>query len=120
LQQLQLLNSSSPGVEEIPDYAFEAVTCSAATNVGILTANRQVTLAPPLPLQLLSPRTVGTTNFTFSFLTVANQGYRVWANSDLTTTNWVSVTNFVADGFTKQFNIPIANSPQRYFRVSAP
>ena len=84
-----------------------------------MTASKQVTLAPAGALPLLSPRATAT-NFTFNFLTVSNQNYTVWRTTNLVTTDWITYTNFTADGFPKLVKVPPAESRQQFIRVSTP
>ena len=72
------------------------------------------------PLVLSSPRCDGT-NFVFNFGTVSNQSYSVWANADLATTNWVSYTNLVGDGYVQKIATTITNGqPSFFYRLSSP
>jgi len=59
-------------------------------------------------------------NFRFSFQTESNQSYTVQQNTDLSTTNWLFVTNFTGDGSLLQFETPAATPPQNFFRVRQP
>ena len=59
-------------------------------------------------------------NLRFSLQTESNQSYTIQQNSDLATTNWLSVTNFIGDGSLFQFAAPPTASPQNFFRVRQP
>lgn len=73
----------------------------------------------PLPtINILSPKISGT-NFSFSFPTTSDQSYTVWGNTNLATTNWISIANFTGNGLTNFVAVPMTNSAQ-FFRVSAP
>jgi hypothetical protein len=78
------------------------------------------TLPPVVPVRILSPQISGT-NFSLSFATTNGQNYRVWANTNLSTTNWTVRTNFVGNGHTNQILLPLPpNAPQQFYRVSKP
>jgi hypothetical protein len=64
-----------------------------------------------------NPPALANDHFDFGFQTVSNQSYIVQRNDDLTTTNWVDLTNITADGTFFQFVVPVTNVPQRFFRV---
>jgi hypothetical protein len=59
-------------------------------------------------------------NLAFSFGTVNSQSYTVEHNDDLTTANWVFVTNFTGNGSVMPVVIPVTNPPIRFFRVREP
>jgi hypothetical protein len=84
-----------------------------------MTARQQVVDSPPLPSNILSPRSDGT-NFVFNFGTVSNQSYTVWANSNLATTNWVSYTNLIGDGYVQIITAPLTNSMQNFYQLTSP
>jgi hypothetical protein len=86
---------------------------------GTMTARQQVVDSPPLPLNILSPRSDGT-NFVFNFGTVSDQSYTVWANSNLATTNWISYTNLIGDGYVQIITAPLTNSTQSFYWLSSP
>ena len=92
---------------------------SSSFKLGTLSVREQILIAPPLQLILLSPRTTGT-NFGFNFLTVADQPYSVWSNTDLATNNWVVYTNFVGDGFPRTITAPAKNTLKAFYRLSSP
>lgn len=73
----------------------------------------------PLPaINLFSPAISGT-NFNFSFSSTLNQGYTVWGNTNLTTKNWISLTNVTGNGLTNVVTMP-RTMPAQFFRVSQP
>jgi PKD repeat protein len=86
---------------------------------GTMTARQQVVDSPPLLSNILSPRSDGT-NFVFNFGTVSNQSYTVWGNSNLATTNWVSYTNLIGDGYVQIITAPLTNSTQSFYQLSSP
>jgi PKD repeat protein len=92
---------------------------SDGVNVGTMTVRQQVLAGPPLPLVMVSPRADGT-NFFFDFGTVQNQNYTVWASTNLATTNWVSYTNVVGDGYIQETAVPLTNGVESFFRLSSP
>jgi len=53
-------------------------------------------------------------------LGAANQAYRVQANSDLTSTNWLTLGSINADtnGFMQYDDLTAANQPQRFYRLA--
>ena len=102
------------------NYQADLAEFSLGKNVGTLVAHQQIISSSPLPLVISSPRRDGT-NFVFSFGTVSNQSYSVWANSNLATTNWVSYTNLVGDGYVHKITTSINNSQTGFFyRLSSP
>ena len=78
-----------------------------------------VTSAVSAPAILESPQVSGG-HFRFSLPTVPNQSYTIQENTDVSTTNWMSVTNFIGDGSLFQFLAPPPTSPQNFFRVRQP
>ena len=102
-----------------PQCGNQIVTYSGAANRGTVTVREQLIYAPQLPLVLALPRKTGT-NFSFAFLTVSNQSYTVWANTNLTTPNWVSTTNVLGDGYIQNMTVPVTNSAQSFYQLSSP
>jgi hypothetical protein len=70
--------------------------------------------APVLSAAWLNP------NLRVSFQTVSNQTYTILQNTNLTTTNWVSCTNFLGDGSIFNFVTPVAGQPCNFYRVQTP
>ena len=101
------------------NYEPDLAAFSLGRNLGTLTARQQVIYSPPLPLVITSPRSSGT-NFLFNFGTVSNQSYTVWANFNLATTNWVSYTNLLGDGYMQKILCYNTNSAQMFYRLSSP
>ena len=117
--EYQIGNALS-GVQQLQVEAIDNLTTySGATNRGTVLVREQLLSGPPLLLQLLSPRTTGT-NFSFVFLTVSNQSYTVWSNPNLATSNWVSYTNLLGDGYIQKMTVPITNSTKSFYRLSSP
>ena len=58
--------------------------------------------------------------FLLSFQTVSGLNFTVQQNTNLSTTNWITFTNFIGDGSTTQFTKLTTNSAQLFFRVSQP
>ncbi|HZL78928.1 MAG TPA: L-type lectin-domain containing protein [Candidatus Limnocylindrales bacterium] len=120
---------SSDGINSVPveapmdadgNYAADMGCFSLGKNLGTLVAHQQMLSSSPLPLVISSPRCDGT-NFVFNFGTVSNQSYSVWANADLATSNWVSYTNLVGDGYVQKIATPITNGQTSFFyRLSSP
>ncbi len=121
--QIANLIGSFLGLESGPDadgyIPFQAAGYSFGTELGSLTVRKQVVFAPPLPLVLLSPRSDGT-NLIFDFVTVSNQSYTVWSNSNLATTNWLIYTNLVSDGYIQKITAPLTNSTQSFYLLRSP
>jgi hypothetical protein len=86
-----------------------------STNAVYVVANSAVTQS----IQISSPQLLGT-NLNFGFQTVTNLSYTVQQNTNLGSTNWFPYTNFVGNGSNAQFNVPVGNAPQQFFRVRAP
>ena len=97
----------------------DSVSYSLGTFLGTMTVRQQVVASPPAPLIISSPRSDGT-NFVFDFGTVSNQSYTVWANSNLATTNWVSYTNLIGDGYVQIITAPLTNSMQNFYQLTSP
>jgi sugar lactone lactonase YvrE len=70
-------------------------------------------------LQIASPQVSGG-KFQLSFQSVNGQGYTLYYNNSLSTTNWLPYTNLTGNGATIQLSVPITNSTQRFFRISQP
>ena len=97
-----------------------------------LPANQSVTVLPgqiisytalytvnnPEPVQIISPQVSGG-SFNLSFQSSSGQGYTLYYNDNLTTTNWHLYTNVSGNGGTLQLTVPVTNS-QRFFRISEP
>jgi hypothetical protein len=102
------------------NYGADLAAFSLGRQVGTLAAHQQVISGPSLPLRITSPRRDGT-NFVFNFGTVSNQSYSVWANASLATTNWVSYTNVVGDGYVQKITTAITNGQTGvFYRLSSP
>jgi len=69
---------------------------------------------PPNPSQL-----TGTAFNAFSFSTQAGYHYTVQYNTDLTTTNWITLTNITAGGTSEGFTDSTATNSARFYRVIA-
>jgi hypothetical protein len=68
------------------------------------------------PPRLISPAVL-TNQFSFSFNTVAGVPYQIQSNDDLGTTNWMTVTNIIGNGFPNNLLIPAPGVAQRFFRI---
>jgi hypothetical protein len=102
------------------DFDADLAQFSLGTYAGTVTAQQQVISSPPLPSAIVSPRINGT-NFVFDFGTVYNQSYSVWANANLATSNWVSYTNVVGDGYVQKITAPVASGQTGiFYRLSSP
>ena len=79
----------------------------------MLLAINVINVSRPLSAQMANGA------YNLSLLTVSNQSYTVQNNTDLTTTNWISLTNFVGDGATKSIAAAVVDGPQ-FFRTTTP
>jgi hypothetical protein len=70
-------------------------------------------------VQLISPQVSGGT-FQLSFQSVNGQGYTLYYNNNLSTTNWLPYTNVTGNGAIIELSVPVTNSSQRFFRISQP
>jgi len=114
-----------------PGYQFQVLSCSslsgAFTSVSVPTgisvnySNNGVflTVTGTLPVHISSPSLSGG-NLVFSFGTVFNQSYTVQRNDDLSTTNWVTYSNFTGNGSLMQILVPVTSGPKAFFRVREP
>ena len=64
----------------------------------------------------MSPQQAGA-NFTFSFPTASGLKYTLQMNTNLLTTNWLTLTNFTGNGLPFLFVTPITNA-HAFFRLS--
>jgi PKD repeat protein len=97
-----------------------SLTAYGAGGTDTLTLSNYIVVAAPLPPPLLS---VAVTNgqFSLSFGTVASQSYIIQENTNLSITNWVTVTNFLGTGSPYQFSTPATNTQSPvFFRVREP
>ena len=85
---------------------------SYRSNAVFVAANSSVNQS----IQLTSPQLLGS-NLNFGFQTVTNQNYTIQQNTNLGSTNWFAYTNFIGNGSNAQFNVPVGNAPEQFFRV---
>jgi hypothetical protein len=100
-----------------PILSFHGInaTNGMATTNGILLDNVSVTLTyPPLSLSLSPPNSL---KFRWPF---TNSPYRLQANTSLTSTNWVTMTNLPVNVGTNSQVILPATASQQYFRLTLP
>lgn len=80
-------------------------------------------MCPPTPLMFAGKPTFSKTNgFVLNASLRSSQSYRVQANTNLATTNWLTLTNFMA-GTAPVFrytNNAATNFPQRFYRIVSP
>ncbi len=86
-----------------------AVSSNAVLNV-------QSTL-PPAPVVQAS---ISSGQFLISFPAVVSQDYTVEYKTNLTDPNWTPLTNFTAGSTNATANDSLTNSPQKFYRVTAP
>jgi hypothetical protein len=101
------------------NYDYDSEGFTVGTELGAMVTRRQLLYSPPLPLNLFSARGQGT-NFVFDFGTVSNQSYTVWGNTNITSTNWTSLTNILGDGYIQKVSAPLTNRNRSFYRVSSP
>lgn len=119
------------GFAPAPGESFQILSCGSRSGVfsplyvpagiSVNYSNTGVFLVVTgtVPAQLAGTR-VSSEQFRFNFGTVSNQSYTVQFNDDLTTTNWQVLTNFTGDGAMQQIEAPVADAPQRFYRVKQP
>jgi hypothetical protein len=94
----------------------------ASQNVTVQPGNialYNASYTPASPLQIVSPQVSGGT-FKLGFQSVSGQGYTLYYNNSLSTTNWLPYTNLTGNGATLQLSVPVSTSSQRFFRISQP
>ena len=101
------------------DYNYADDTWSVGQQRGTVVGREQLIYTPPWPLVMLSPRT-DSAKFIFDFHSVNKQSYTVWGNSNLATTNWISHTNLIGDGYMQKITVPLTNGTQGFFHVTSP
>jgi len=95
------------------------MTISYLPNSQGLTESVDLVVTGTVPAQVRSPKLSGG-KFTFTFGTANGQSYTVQQNTNLTTADWTFYTNITGNGSIYQFATPVANIPQRFFRVGSP
>jgi fibronectin-binding autotransporter adhesin len=104
---------------------FSSVNIPAGMTVSNLLNNQgqpeyvYLVVTGIVPAQIQSPGKSGDI-FKFSFGTANGQSYTVQQNTNLATANWTFYTNITGNGSLYQFTTPVANIPQRFFRVASP
>lgn len=85
-------------------------------NSGSFTASVLVTV--PFP-QITAPM-ITTTNFGFSFQTVAGQSYTIQQRTNLLFGAWEDYTNFTGNGLVEQWSVPVTGDGFMYVRLRVP
>jgi hypothetical protein len=117
--QFEILSCSSfTGVFSSTDVPA-GMTVSYVHNNQSLPEYVYLVVTGTVPAQIQSPGKSGGI-FKFSFGTANGQSYTVQQNTNLATANWTFYTNFTGNGSLYQFTTPVANIPQRFFRVGSP
>jgi hypothetical protein len=98
-----------------PSNVVSMIVSNTATSV-IVRASKILAV----PQQLLVPAQLSGGDFGFSFQTTSNQSYTIQQSTNLSTTNWSFVTNFLGSGSVFQFVAPVSNAPESVFRVRQP
>ncbi|MCX6874598.1 MAG: hypothetical protein NTW21_12450 [Verrucomicrobia bacterium] len=73
----------------------------------------------PVPVQILGPA-LSNGNLVFSFATANSQSYTVEYSDDLWPAHWQVHSNLTGNGALLEFTAPVADAPQRFFRVRQP
>jgi len=117
--QFEILSCSSfTGVFSSTDVPA-GMTVSYVHNNQSLPEYVYLVVTSTVPAQIQSPGKSGGI-FKFSFGTANGQSYTVQQNTNLATANWTFYTNITGNGSLYQFTTPVANIPQRFFRVGSP
>jgi hypothetical protein len=90
----------------------EPITCT----LGVV--QQQAPAYVNLPPRLLSPGHQ-TNQFGFSFATALNRSYLVQRNDDLSTSNWVTITNVIGNGLPMNIVAPASGTPKGFLRLLA-
>jgi len=98
---------------------FSSLNIPAGMTVSNLPESVDLVVTGTVPAQVQSPGKSGGI-FKFSFGTANGQSYTVQQNTNLATANWTFYTNITGNGSLYQFTTPVANIPQRFFRVGSP
>ncbi len=99
------------------DGSFYGTAAGGGTN-SVGTIFRLTGLvAPAQPVKIESPRISGN-QFTFEFPTVSNRNYAVEIRTNLTSAQWLVVTNITGNGTAFQFVAPTSSNPTAFFRVN--
>lgn len=91
------------------------------TNNFAILDNIRVASISFTPAQIVAPQVTGT-NFSFSFGTEAYESYTVQWTTNLLAGDWMTWTNFYANGATNTVTVPLppGNSSAEFFRVNRP
>ena len=90
-----------------------------AEEVTAIHAAGSSSKTPPQELKILGP-TRSRGNLVFTFPTAANQSYTMQFNDELVTANWLDQTNLTTDGTLMAVEVPVSDTPQRFYRVKQP
>jgi hypothetical protein len=117
IRQVLTTNAFTVVFNQIPGWNVPVISpFSVLPGVVTIITNALYTVATPL--QIISPQVSGGA-FQLSFQSVSGQSYTLYYNTNLTTSNWLPYTNVTGNGGTMQFNVPINNSAQSFFRIGA-
>jgi hypothetical protein len=98
-----------------PSNVVSMIVSNTATSV-IVRASKILAV----PQLLIVPAQLPGGDFGFSFQTTSNQSYTIQQSTNLSTTNWSFVTNFLGSGSVFQFVVQVSNAPESVFRVRQP
>jgi len=107
---------------QILSYASHSGTFSATNGlpVGMVVDYRTngvfLDVTTNIAPTIIQPTLAGT-NFTFFFQSVAGVNYTVQVNTNLATTNWLTLQVIPGDGSAKSVTNPAAAASQKYFRL---
>ncbi|MDQ6631345.1 MAG: hypothetical protein M3Y82_06260 [Verrucomicrobiota bacterium] len=78
-------------------------------------------VAPFVSAPVLGTPSVNGTNVTLNWSAMVNASYELQSNTNLGTTNWLTVTNVIATSTNLSVNVIVPpNDPQRFYRVRTP
>jgi hypothetical protein len=107
-----------------PEGCFAGLIDEACVFNRALTTNEMAALYAAGELGMCKPLSLAgrwlPPNFDLSFQSVSNQSYTVEQNTNLTTRNWVILTNLPGDGSLIHVTTPANSARQDFFRVARP
>jgi PKD repeat protein len=113
-------NTNPANIYTNPGSYSVSLTAIGAGGTNTLSLSNYIVVAATPPAVFLSAL-VTNGQFNLSFDTVTAQSYTIQQNTDLPTTNWVTVTNFLGTGSPCQFTTPASNTGSPvFFRVREP
>lgn len=95
---------------------FGAASLGGTSANGYFSSGVLFQASPPMPA-LMAQTQPFDRNLYLSFQTFEGRSYILQQNDDLTTTNWVNITQFIGDGSIVQFIVPMSGLGQMFFRL---